>query len=233
MLLQAVVRRYLLILLSLYFDDATEQDWAVLAHESQAAVAAFFEMCAYPFAPAKRQSPSVIGDFLGLVHDFSKVRQTGRIHVWVRQRLVDKILDLVDTAEASNSLRPGQASKLFGCVTFLDQGAFGRVARSGLSAIKERQYSAGAVTLSSEIRRAFETIRAIIMLRLERLVPVLPQHRRVLAASDAAQDGYRVGSGAFLLVTHDHRRFGAVVPITEGVFSLWDQQETNLPSSNC
>ena len=229
MLMQAVVRRLFFIMVSLYFDDLTQQDWSALAARSQDIVGRVFELCGYPFASDKRQTPDESGDFLGLLHDLSAVRTTGLIKVWVRQRLVDKIHDLMDTAQSSGSLRPGQASKLFGCLTFLDQGAFGRVARSGLNAIKDRQYTLGDVSISSELSQAFDTVRTILRLRPERLVAIKPQAGlRVLVASDAAQDGHRVGSGAFLLLTPRKQRLGAVVVIDDSAFDLWDAQETKI-----
>ena len=52
--------------------------------------------------------------------------------------------------------------------------------------------------------------------------------RRVLAASDAAQDGYQIGSAAFLVICPSFRRVGAVVPVTREVFSLWDEEPTKI-----
>ena len=126
-------------------------------------------------------------------------------------------------------MRPGQASKLFGCVTFLDQGVFGRIARSGLNALKDRQYSVGAAHLTADLLQAFDTIECVLALKPRRAVPTLPHLQpRVLAASDAAQDGFRVGSGGFLVVSSGGRRVGAVVPITSSVFDLWASQETKI-----
>ena len=49
-----------------------------------------------------------------------------------------------------------------------------------------------------------------------------------MAASDAAQDAFRVGSGIFLVVTPRQERLGAVVPIDDAVFNLWDDQDTKI-----
>ena len=226
MFMQCVCRRLLRALVSMYFDDLTLQDWRSLAVETQQQVG---EMFGFPFSPEKRQQPAATGDFLGLMHDFSTLRH-GTIQVWVRQRLVVKILDIIQEARAANTLRPGQASKLFGCVAFLDQGVFGRVARAGLQAIKDRQYAAsGRARLTGELLAAFSTIEAVLALRPERLVRLLPQlGDRVVAASDAAQDARRVGSGGLLLVTARRERLGAVVPIGDAVFDLWDDQDTKI-----
>ncbi|CAE7884921.1 unnamed protein product [Symbiodinium necroappetens] len=205
------------------------EDWSSLATETQLYVEELFELFGFPFSTEKRQEPAAAGDFLGLMHDFSQLQQ-GTVRVWVRERLVEKIGDIIREAQETDTLKPGQASKLYGCVTFLDQGVFGRVARAGLTAIKDRQYaSRGHARLTDELRSAFDTIRAVLDMRPQRLVRVLPQlGSRVLAASDAAQDACRIGSGGFLVVTPKKERLGAVVPVDDAVFHLWDEQETKI-----
>ena len=149
----------------------------------------FFSLFGYPFATEKRQLPSISGDFLGLVHDLGVVRSGGPIYLWIRERLLLKVTDIISTCRRSQSMRPGQASKLFGCVTFLDQGVFGRIARSGLNALKDRQYSVGAAHLTADLLQAFDTIECVLALKPCRAVLTLPHLQpRVLAASDAAQD---------------------------------------------
>eukprot|EP00434_Breviolum_minutum_P041643 symbB.v1.2.037046.t1/scaffold5326.1/size28399/1 len=133
------VLRCFAILCSFYYDDATIQDWESTAARSQDLVAQIMSLLGYPFAEAKRQGPSVSGDFLGLVHDFSAILTAQRIQVWIRERLQPKIQDFIHTAIDSNQLHPGTAAKLYGCVTFLDQAVFGKIARAGLNALKDRQ----------------------------------------------------------------------------------------------
>ena len=184
--LQCVCRRLLKALVSLCFDDLTLQDWQSLAAETQMQVGQLFELFGFPFLVEKRQEPAATGDFLGLMHDFSQIQQ-GCVRVWVRERLVQNIEDIIQEALSTDTLKPGQASKQFGCVTFLDQGVFGRVARAGLTAIKDRQYaSRGDARLNCELRSAFNTIQAVLDMQPQRLVRVLPKlGRRVVAASDA------------------------------------------------
>ncbi|CAE7613702.1 unnamed protein product, partial [Symbiodinium necroappetens] len=100
----------------------------------------------------------------------------------------------------------------------------------GLTAVKDRQYaSRGHACLTDELRSAFDTIRAVLDMRPQRPVRVLPQlGSRVLAASGAAQDACRIGSGGFLVVTPKKERLGAVVPVDDAVFHLWDEQETKI-----
>ena len=130
-LLQAVTRRCLAILWCFYFDDATAQDFDFATAHSQA------------FAETKRQTSSPQVDFLGIVHDLQDSLSKGNIPLWIRPRLIDKIHDLMDTAETYNSLPLGLSCKLFGCLGFLDQGAFGKVARVQYSGDKPYPLGSG------------------------------------------------------------------------------------------
>ena len=107
-----------------------------------------FELCGFPFATEKRQCPQSKGDLVGAVHQLICLRFGELIQLWIRKRLACKIADLSSTARQTGILRPGQASKLYGCDTFLDQAVFERVSRAGLNAIKERPHSVGGAGLS-------------------------------------------------------------------------------------
>ena len=108
-LLQAAARRCLAILCSFYFDDATAQDFDFCAADSQSMLEECVSLLGYAFAEAKRQTPSSQGDFLGIVHDLKDSLRLGRIPLWIRPRLIDKICDLMDTAEPTiRSLPLGQ-----------------------------------------------------------------------------------------------------------------------------
>lgn len=102
-----------------------------------------------PFATATRQGPSVSGDFLGLVDDFNPILDEQRIHVWVRERLQVKIQDLILIAKLANQLRPATAAKLYGCVTFLDQAVFGKIARAAVLSLEPRRMVFLSLSFSS------------------------------------------------------------------------------------
>ena len=225
-LLQAAVRRCLAILCSFYFDDATAQDFDFCAVDSQSMLEECVSLLGYAFAEAKRQTPSSQGDFLGIVHDLQDSLLHGRIPLWIRPRLIDKICDLMDTAETYNSLPPGLASKLFGCLGFLDQGAFGKVARIGLRAIKERQYSTERPYLLDEtLRQSFVTVRFVLNSRPRRVVSVFPSTSPCLcAASDAAFESGK-GSGGLLVLSPSGQRLGTVPLIDDRVLGLWPEDQ--------
>ena len=227
-LLQAMLRRCFAFLCSFYYDDGTFQDWKTTATNSQEVLAQVMELIGYPFATAKRQGPSSTGDFLGLVHDLSSIEVDQQIHVWIRERLQVKIQDIMVTAQQTGQLYPGTAAKLYGCVTFLDQAVFGKIARAGLNAIKARQYLDHTAHLTTELRRSFDTITAVLGLAPKRAVGLsLSAGARIAGASDAAQDA-TVGSGGFLISTKQFARLGVVVHITPSVVSLWKSCEVYI-----
>ena len=220
-LCQSLSRRFLAILCSFYYDDATAQDWSDLAQTTQMQLAQFMADLGFPFADAKRQPPAEHGDFLGLVHDLSNAWPQATVSLWIRERLEVKIKDIINTALRDQLLHPGTAAKLYGCVTFMDQAVFGRIARAGLSALKDRQYTDQTADLNRALKLTFSLIEAVLRLRPRRQVPLRPySYRRICGASDAAEEQERC-SGGFLISTSTFDRLAVVVLIDQTVINLW------------
>ena len=207
-LCQAILRRCFRLMASFYYDDCTLQDWNSHAAAAQQCMCTAMELLGYPFAESKRQNPNSQGDFLGLVHDFEDIRTHGVVRLWIRPRLQEKILDIIATARRDGTFRAGTAAKLYGCVTFLDQAAVGKIARAGLAAIKDRQYLDTTAHLTDALLQAFQVIEDIFRLNPRRIVSLFPLSTpRMTGASDAAQEeGF--GSGGFLLSDRMCSAFG-------------------------
>ncbi|CAE7745577.1 clpC [Symbiodinium sp. CCMP2592] len=200
---EALGRRLLAILVSMYFDDAHLTDWASSKGSAQSSFAGLNTCLGSPFAPAKRQPMALTGTFLGLNFDFEGCLHSGLVRFFVRDRLVSKVHDMLDQALASSSLSPGLAAKIYGTCNFLEQGMYGRVGAGGLRAIRERSDEGGR-ELTPPILACFSLIRAVLAVRPEREFEVLPQPvARFCAASDAAEDIPGAGSGGFHLVWLD------------------------------
>ena len=187
-LVQALIRRLLGVLFSMYFDDATLQEFKSLAKKTQAQVNKFAGLLGTPFADEKRQKLAVRANFLGLTHDMGRARQ-GAVDFWVKQELVDKVEGIMDEATARNKLYAGTAAKLYGCLNFLETGTFGKIARSGLNAIKDRQYKQSTGELSASILGAFEVSRAVLRNKPKR------ECRGDAAERRAFRRGFRRGVG--------------------------------------
>ncbi|CAE7261257.1 unnamed protein product, partial [Symbiodinium necroappetens] len=200
---EALGRRLLAILVSMYFDDAHLTDWASSKGSAQAAFASLNTCLGSPFAETKRQKMASTGTFLGLNFDFTECLWSGVVRFFVHDRLVEKVQDLIHQALSTNSLLPGLAAKLYGTCNFLEQGMYGHVGAGGLRAIRERADQGGR-ELTPPIHTCFALIRAVLSARPEREFDILPRvWPRFLAASDAAEDTPGEGSGGFHLVWLD------------------------------
>ena len=159
---QALARRLPLMLFSMYFDDATMQDWKSEASHSQACVADLMKVLGSPWSPAKTQACGQEGDFLGLMHDVSRTDE-GIVRFWPRESLVDKVLSIIKIAREVR-LPAGVASKLYGVSNFIETGMFGRIGRAGLWAIKDRQKET-VFELTPPINLSFELLSDLFKLR--------------------------------------------------------------------
>ena len=153
------------------------------------------------------------------------------VNFWARQRLHDKIQDLIDTARNSERLPKGVAS--FFCVAnFLEQGIFGRVGYGGLMAIKARQ-DEDVTCLTPAILQCFEVIEAVMKVKPFRRFPVsVFQGLRFLAASDAAEEADKPGSGGFHLIFFDHdgsqHRHSFVAGNCQQLQRMWAPGQTHI-----
>ena len=170
---QAACRRLAYCVTSMYFDDLTIQDFGIMGGTGQAFVNELARCLGYPFQEEKHQSLAAQSDFLGLIHDVAECHRGAPVKFWARDRLVTKVTDIMDEAAQTSRLPPGLAAKLFGCLGFLTTGCFGKLGRSGLRSIKERQYSS-QVTMTSELYQSFDSIRAQLLLKPERELPLSP-----------------------------------------------------------
>ncbi|CAE7812806.1 unnamed protein product [Symbiodinium sp. CCMP2592] len=228
---EAASRRLALTVASSYFDDFNLLDWASSKGSGQWAVGSINTLLGTPFAAEKRQPMSAHGTFLGLDHDLSEALSQGFVIFWARERLFDKMADLIEQATSSGSLRAGLASKMFGLMNFLEQGMYGRVGCGGLAALSERQNSR-EVGLTEEIRACFRLISAILRLRPHRQFWIMrPRIQRFIAASDAAEEAPLCGSGGFLIVWQHPKgqlREGFVAESPASLYPLWGPGEKKI-----
>ena len=228
-LAEALVRRFLMVLMSMYFDDATMQDWADQAQDTQLQVGKFMKLIGSPWAKEKSQPCDSQGDFLGLVHDLSQVR-SGTVRFWPRPALILKVDDIIKLARESG-LHSGTAAKLYGIANFLETGMFARVGRAGLAAIKDRQYN-HKTGLTPEIISTFDFLQDLFKMQPRREYSLMRNlFSRILVASDAAYENGK-GSAGFLAVLNPGQptevRVGRVIDIPPEIYKFWGHRETYI-----
>jgi len=227
---EAIARRILVVLFSMYFDDGTLQEWEDSAVSCQEQLKELMELLGSPWAQAKTQRAAVEGDFLGLQHDLAQV-SSGVIRFWPRETLIEKVDTIVELA-LQVGLPSGQASKLYGVTNFLETGMYGRIGRAGLDAIKCRQYEQ-EFTMSEEIKQTLGLIQSLFKMQPRREFILFQRVvKRILVASDASYEA-SVGNAGFLMVTYPGQadresRQGREIIVPEELFNYWGPQETYI-----
>ena len=111
---EAMGRRFLAIMVSMYFDDSHITDR--VHGPSARSFGVLNDLLGTPFVEEKRQGAAEVGTFLGLDFGLSEIHTHGRARFWVRERLEQKVLSFMRDARKSGKFTPGQAAKLYGMV---------------------------------------------------------------------------------------------------------------------
>ena len=119
-----------MMLFSMHFNDSTMQDWKSEAFHSQACAANLMQVLGSPWSPARSQGSSPVGDFLGSMHDVSRVEE-GIVRSWPRETPVTEVLSIINMA-GEVGLPTGIASKPYGVSDFIETGKYGRIGQAGL-----------------------------------------------------------------------------------------------------
>ena len=82
--------------------------------------------------PAKRQTPSIIQKFLGVVSDFTHFSRLGKVRMYVPQARIDKVREMISDAIERHELSAGMASSLCGKLQFCLAWGFGRFGRAAM-----------------------------------------------------------------------------------------------------
>jgi hypothetical protein len=230
-LCQAMSRRILVTLTSFYFDDSNISDWASERGGGQRALNDLMEILGSPFAADKSQPMAEKGVFLGLSHDFRHCIREGFVRVWIKPQLRSKVKGIINRCLSSELCTPATAEKLYGCLNFLDSGAFGHILRGGMNALKDRIHRVHPEEgneVSPRIGKCLQTVLDILEREPRRTVPSRPlQWERFLAASDAAQEGDSM-TGGYLLEIKPAYRSGAWMKMGEEVTSVWSAGEKKI-----
>ncbi|CAE7937996.1 unnamed protein product, partial [Symbiodinium necroappetens] len=114
---EALGRRLLFLLVSLYFDDAHLTDWSSSKGSGQQAFRDLNEIMGSPFAEDKRQDMAPTGTFLGLDFDLSEISGDGTA---LKARQTEKVVELtgalrqsMEVIRAVLAMRPRRRVEVF------------------------------------------------------------------------------------------------------------------------
>jgi hypothetical protein len=223
-ILVAMVRRWLLVLCTMYYDDASLMDLAAARGRGQRYVRALFRMVGLPLAPKKQVDLNDSADFLGLTHSVRDALRAGHIVFTPREALLEKARGLILQRLQEDSCTPAQASKIRGVLGFLFTGVYGRVGRGGQQPLLQRQYSdTHPWSLSHSLRRALEYLLDTLQVVRPRDVSLYgDQVPPLIIASDGRQDEHAPPSIAVLLFDPSSGRKLAVAAVLQPeLLQLW------------
>ena len=118
-LLVAMIRRWLLVLCSMYYDDASFQDLAAAKGRGQRYIRALFRIVGLPLAESKQVDLNGTADFLRMTHEVADALQTCHVLFTPRAQLLAKAVDLIQQRLQEDSCTPAQVSKVRGVFGFL------------------------------------------------------------------------------------------------------------------
>ena len=232
-ILVAMVRRWLLVLCTMDYDDASLMDLVAARGRGQRYVRALFRMVGLPLAPKKQVDLNDSADFLGLTHSVRDALHAGHIVFTPREALLAKARGLILQRLQEDSCTPAQASKIRGVLGFLFTGVYGRVGRGGQQPLLQRQYSdTHPWSLSHSLRRALEYLLDTLQVVRPRDVSLYgDQVPPLIIASDGRQDEHAPPSIAVLLFDPSSGRKLAVAAVLQPeLMQLWGVVTTALPS---
>ena len=109
--LQAVARRWLCLLVSIYFDDASLLDLASAKGVGQRHLRAMFRIFGAPLSKEKEVDLGPSADFVGLVHDAGNALTSGHMEFTPCPAIREKATAMLDECFSSGACTPGFASK--------------------------------------------------------------------------------------------------------------------------
>ena len=213
----ALARRWLFLLLSMFYDDATIQDLSCAKGRGQRYGQALFRMMGTPFNPKKSTSLCEEAEFLGLQHNVGEALSLGVVKFVPREKIVQKSQSLIDQCLESNYCTPAEASKIRGVRGFTMSAKYGKLGRVGMGPLKQRQYfDVEPFLLSGELRRSLHFCKAIDQCCPERVVNLRAAAVPPLViASDGRVDD-DIASSAFLIFDPiTNLKYGACNVVTQ------------------
>ena len=216
-LVTAACRRLLALLISFYYDDATLQDLNTAKGRGQRHLRGFFPLLGRPLSASKAVDLDSKADYLGLEHDVAAALSRGVVRFRPRDKLHEKVAEVIARLRRDRWVLPSDASKLRGINQFMAAGAYGRVGSGGMTALIRRQYADRyPFWVTAEIEAAFRYFEDVMRLPLRRECLLWARRQRPLVvASDGRLDESAPASIATSVVdpeTGSRRALLAAIP---------------------
>ena len=114
-MLNAGGRRWLVLLLSFYYDDVTVQDLDIMEREGQGQFREFMKIMGLPLAPKKQVDMTESADYLGLDHYCADVAKKGVVSFTPRETISGRSKAMIGDMLRNGWAAPAMVGKLKGC----------------------------------------------------------------------------------------------------------------------
>ena len=227
----AVCRRLLAIAAVSYFDDTGTLDTVAAAGSGQEGVALVHSLCGFRLDPGKQQPMAVQRLFLGVLLDFSQMRENGLMSIdlkpGAREQLAAEANALLELGVCS----PAQAAKLRGKFSWSSSAVFGRIGRGGQGALVDRQYKESDCGITPVLERSLKFLAALTQWVPARTIPLLSLPRRpAIVYTDASWQpelGAAPGLGGVLFMPGAQTK-GFATTVPQEVIQAFLPRETQI-----
>ena len=157
--MDAVPRRMLGLLRSMYVDDGGLIDLRSARGRGQVLVNKFFQKLGCPLSLAKHQPMAAKADFLGIAHDLGSLAADGDVVFWLPNHIVEEMESTLAMFRSAGKCTPGEASKFRGVYGFAASAEFGQPGKAPVRPFKQRQcWDSAPWTLSNSMYRSIEMV---------------------------------------------------------------------------
>ena len=221
-------RRLLLVVADHFFDDYFIVEPKCTAASAVWSFRRLLNLVGLQIDPKKSQLPSDVWRALGVHFDMQAIRSSGTVFVKpTPKRLHNAVAEILSILIAGR-LRSSQAAKVFGKVDFLNTTLFGRVGRSGMLALKIRQYenlSASGWPLTVKLTTSLCWLAEVLATAPPREIRLREEDcDTVLLYTDGSSDPSRTPKhvvGALLYDPRTKATLYTYTPVPESVVQEW------------
>jgi len=224
----AGIRRLLFVVGDHFFDDYFYIEPKNTAPSAAWALQRFMQIVGLKLDSEKSQLPRSVWHALGVVFDMRSMLSSRLLLVKAKEtRVLNALVEMVSILQ-NNRLRPSHAAKVFGKLDFLNTTLFGRVGRTGLGPLKQRQHA-------TEVNKNWQLndmLRAALAWLIEILLLAPPREMRLdeavektcLLYTDGSSDPSRTPKhvvGAVLFDPFAQEVRYTYTPVPEHVVNSW------------
>ena len=174
LLITAAFRRVLAGLGTNYFDDFCVLSMLCDSISARDGLSKVAQLCGGSFGDGKSIPPGPTRAFIGVLADLSESATEGTALFQPREECLRAIRDTAKEMLKNDMCTPAEASKLRGKAGWASTHLFARIGRTGLSALKDRQYSSlSDSSITQNLREALH-----VLLLLHRIPPRVVSLRR-------------------------------------------------------